>query len=176
MHEIDPKIEDGGTLRVVIETPRGSRHKYAWSDELHAFELRQTLPSGMTWPYDYGFVPQTLGGDGDAVDVLVLMDEAAFPGCVLSVRVIGAFELEKNGERNDRYVTCLLPSKEASLSTDGYDTLSDLPDQLLSEMENFLTLYSAQKGNEIRILGRVESKQARERVRDAHRLFAESRR
>jgi inorganic pyrophosphatase len=165
VHTIDPQLDRSGTLRVVVETPRGSRHKYAWSEELHAFELRQTLSSGLSWPYDYGFIPRTHGGDGDALDALVLMDEPTFPGCIVNVRLLGAFELEKDGERNDRFITCLLPSKETSLSTDGYETLEDLPEQLLSEMATFLTIYSEQRGHETRVLGRVGSKRAFDRVK-----------
>lgn len=167
MHEIDPKIAKDGTLRVVVETPRGSRHKYAWSEELHAFEHKATLGSGLVWPYDYGFIPRTKGGDGDPLDVLVLMDEPAFPGCVLHVRIIGAFEVEKNGVGNDRYVACLLPSREVSLSTDGYETLSDLPKLLLEQIENFLTTYSEQRGNEVRIRGRLQAQKALERIKDS---------
>ena len=157
MERLKPDFRNDDTVRVVIETPRGSRHKYAWNDELKAFELRSTLPSGMTWPYDYGFIPGTTGGDGDPLDILVLMDEPTFPGCILRARLIGAFVVEKNGERNDRYVGCLLPSQEASLSTDGYRTLEDLPQQLLAELENFLQMYSAQKGNDVRVAGRMDA-------------------
>ena len=167
MFDLDPDFGEDHTLRVVIETPRGCRHKYAWSPELRAFELRSTLPSGMAWPYDYGFIPRTKGEDGDPLDVLVLMDEATFPGCVMRVRLIGAFELEKNGERNDRYVACLLPSKEISLSTDGYASLKDLPEQLLKEIETFLQMYSEEKGNEVRVLGRKEASRSFEAVKSA---------
>lgn len=83
------------------------------------------------------------------------MDEPAFPGCVLHVRIIGAFEVSKNGVSNDRYVACMLPSREISLSTDGYETLSDLPQQLLAQMENFLTTYSVQRGNDVSVCGSV---------------------
>ncbi len=165
MHDIDPKIEKDGTLRVVVETPRGSRHKYAWNEDLRAFEHKATLGSGLVWPYDYGFIPRTKGGDGDPLDVLVLMDEPAFPGCLLHVRIIGAFEVEKNGESNDRYVACLLPSREISLSTDGYETLNDLPALLLEQMEHFLTAYSEQRGNEVRVQGRLEAKKALARIK-----------
>jgi inorganic pyrophosphatase len=165
VHDIDPKIEKDGTLRVVVETPRGSRHKYAWNEELGAFEHKATLGSGLVWPYDYGFIPRTKGGDGDPLDVLVLMDEPAFPGCLLHVRIIGAFEVEKNGESNDRYVACLLPSREISLSTDGYETLNDLPALLLEQMEHFLTAYSEQRGNEVRVRGRLEAKKALARIK-----------
>lgn len=167
MHDIDPRLQEDGTLRVVVETPRGSRHKYAWNEEMRAFEHRATLGSGLVWPYDYGFIPRTKGGDGDPLDVLVLMDEPAFPGCVLQVRIIGGFEVEKNGEANDRYVACLLPSKELSLSTDGYETLSDLPKRMLEQLEEFLTTYSEQRGNDVRVRGRMEAKAAFGRIKDS---------
>jgi inorganic pyrophosphatase len=167
VHDLDPQLGDGNTLRVVVETPRGSRHKYAWNEELHAFELRSTLPSGMAWPYDYGFIPGTKGEDGDPLDILVLMDEPTFAGCILRVRLIGAFKIEKNGKRNDRYVGCLLPSKETSLSTDGYESLKDLPEQLLQEMETFLQMYSVQKGNDVRLLGRMGASRSIEAVKSA---------
>jgi inorganic pyrophosphatase len=165
VHDIDPHLKSDGTLRVVVETPRGSRHKYAWNEELRAFEHRATLGSGLVWPYDYGFIPRTKGGDGDPLDVLVLMDEPAFPGCILQVRIIGGFEVEKNGVTNDRYVACLLPSKELSLSTDGYETLSDLPKRLLEELEEFLTTYSEQRGNDVCVRGRMQAKQAFARIK-----------
>jgi len=78
--------DDKQLLRVVIETPKGSRNKLAFDPDDHIFELKKVLPSGMTFPYDFGFVPSTRADDGDPIDVLVLMDEPAFPGCVLSCR------------------------------------------------------------------------------------------
>jgi inorganic pyrophosphatase len=67
--------DDKQMLRVVIETPKGSRNKFAFDPEEHIFELKKVLPAGMTFPYDFGFVPSTKADDGDPVDVLVLMDE-----------------------------------------------------------------------------------------------------
>jgi inorganic pyrophosphatase len=74
--------------RVVVETPKGSRNKFAYDPDDHVFELKWVLPAGMTFPYDFGFVPSTKVDDGDPIDVLVLMDEPAFAGCVLSCRPI----------------------------------------------------------------------------------------
>src|SRR5215469_3947762 len=95
-------------LRVVIETPKGSRNKFAFNVDDRIFELKRVLPAGMEFPYDFGFVPSTLAPDGDPTDVLVLMDEPAFPGCVLLSRIIGVIEGEqydkKSGERNDRII------------------------------------------------------------------------
>ena len=91
-------------LRVVIETPKGSRNKYAFDPEEKVFGLKKVLPAGMAFPYDFGFIPSTLGEDGDPVDVLVLMDEPAFTGCVLKCRIIGIIEGEQ-GTRKTRKET-----------------------------------------------------------------------
>jgi len=102
--------EAGDTLlQVIIETPKGSRNKYAFDEEQKVFVLKAALPAGMVFPYDFGFVPGTIAGDGDPLDVLVLMDEPAFPGCVVPARLIGIIEgiqETPNTEptRNDRLV------------------------------------------------------------------------
>src|SRR5919202_6145584 len=96
-----------GELNVIIETPKGSRNKYDYDEELRLFKLGGVLPSGAVFPFDFGFVPATLGGDGDPLDVLVLMDEPAFTGCLVVTRLIGvidAEQTERDGETkpNDR--------------------------------------------------------------------------
>src|SRR6195256_3016791 len=95
-------------VQVIIETPKGSRNKYAFDADQEVFQLKKVLPAGMAFPYDFGFVPSTKAEDGDPVDVLVLMDEPAFPGCLLKCRVVGVIEGEqrtkKKSERNDRVV------------------------------------------------------------------------
>ena len=70
-------------LRVVIETPKGSRNKYDYDPDCDCLELATVLPEGMSFPYDFGFVPSTLGEDGDPLDILVLMDTPVIPGCVI---------------------------------------------------------------------------------------------
>src|SRR6202051_4738931 len=104
-----PRDEDDGDLiQVIIETPKGSRNKYAFDPEQKVFQLKKVLPAGMAFPYDFGFVPSTRAEDGDPVDVLVLMDEPAAVGCLLTCRIIGIIEGEqgkkKNPERNDRII------------------------------------------------------------------------
>ena len=94
-------VDDKKMLRVVIETPKGSRNKFAFNPDERAFELKKVLPSGMTFPYDFGFVPSTKADDGDPVDVLVLMDEPAFPGCLLTCRVIGVIEGEQGEKKKE---------------------------------------------------------------------------
>jgi Inorganic pyrophosphatase len=87
--------DDKELLRVVIETPKGSRNEFAFNPDERIFELKKVLPAGMTFPYDFRFAPSTKADDGDPVDVLVLMDEPAFPGCVLSCVPIGVIEGEQ---------------------------------------------------------------------------------
>jgi len=97
---LSPRDEDDKQLfRVVVETPKGSRNKYAFDPDNRVFELKKVLPAGMAFPYDFGFLPSTKGGDGDPLDVLVLMDEPAFPGCVLKCRVIGVIEGEQGNKK-----------------------------------------------------------------------------
>jgi inorganic pyrophosphatase len=75
-------------LRVVIETPKGSRNKYDYAPECDCMELGAVLPEGMTFPFDFGFVPSTLGEDGDPLDILVLIDGPVVPGCVIRARLV----------------------------------------------------------------------------------------
>src|SRR5256885_10436049 len=122
LNPLDSK--DKQILRVVIETPKGSRNKFAFDPDQHVFELKKVLPTGMAFPYDFGFIPSTVAEDGDPIDVLVLMDEPAFPGCLLTARLIGVIEAEqtKDGEtvRNDRLIAiaeeCRLHSDVTSSS------------------------------------------------------------
>src|SRR3978361_924603 len=102
--QLDPKKR---TCRAIIETPKGCRNKFNYDPDSGLFMLGGLLPDGMMFPFDFGFIPSTLGEDGDPLDVLVLLDSSVAVGCVLTVRLIGVIEAEqreRNGEcvRNDR--------------------------------------------------------------------------
>ena len=98
----DKKTE---ALQVIIETPKGSRNKYAFDESQGMFLLKKVLPAGMAFPYDFGFVPSTRAEDGDPVDVLVLMDEPAFVGCLLQCRIIGVIEGEQGKKKSASAMT-----------------------------------------------------------------------
>jgi inorganic pyrophosphatase len=157
--------EDKQMLRVVIETPKGSRNKFAFDPDEHVFELKKVLPSGMTFPYDFGFVPSTEADDGDPIDVLVLMDEPAFPGCVLSCRPIGVIEGEqgdkKDKERNDRIVAI----EQDAHSWEDIKTIDDLGKQFVRELEEFFVNYHKLTGKQYRVLGLKGPDQARKLVK-----------
>src|SRR3712207_9187895 len=80
-------------VNVIVETPKGSRNKFDCDEEYRLFTLGGVLPAGAVFPFDFGFIPSTRGGDGDPLDILILMDEPAFTGCLVSARVIGVIEI-----------------------------------------------------------------------------------
>jgi inorganic pyrophosphatase len=141
------------TLQVIIETPKGSRNKYAFDAKREIFSLMKVLPAGMAFPYDFGFLPSTLGEDGDALDVLVLMDEPAFPGCLLQARLIGVIEGEqidgKKRVRNDRLVAIA----EANHMYSNIKRLKDLPRHFVKELQDFFVNYHRLEGKEYKLLG-----------------------
>jgi inorganic pyrophosphatase len=145
--------DDDDVIRVVIETPKGSRNKYAFDPKERVFELKKVLPAGMDFPYDFGFVPSTKADDGDPVDVLVLMDEPAFTGCVLKCRIIGIIEGEqgdkKETERNDRVVA--IEKQNHSWADIGH--IDDLGKQFRKELEEFFVNYHKLSGEEYRVIG-----------------------
>jgi inorganic pyrophosphatase len=145
--------DDEGIIRVIIETPKGSRNKYAFNPEEKVFELKKVLPAGMDFPYDFGFVPPTKADDGDPVDVLVLMDEPAFTGCALQCRIIGIIEGEQGDkqetERNDRIVAI----EKQNHSWADIRHIDDLGKQFREELEEFFVNYHRLSGKKYRILG-----------------------
>lgn len=161
--------DDKKMLRVVIETPKGSRNKFAFDPKEHIFELKKVLPAGMAFPYDFGFVPSTIADDGDPIDVLVLMDEPAFPGCVLTCRPIGVIEGEridkKDKERNDRIVAV----EQDAHSWADIKTIDDLGKQFCRELEEFFVNYHKLIGKEYRVLGIRSPDHARKLVKAGRR-------
>jgi inorganic pyrophosphatase len=146
-------------LRVVIETPKGSRNKFKYDPELACYRLNSVLPEGMVFPYDFGFVPCTKAQDGDPVDVLLLMDVPAYPGIVVESRIIGIIEAEQSEDgkklRNDRIVAVA----KDSLVHSNIKKPSDLNEHMLNEVERFFTNYNQEHGKGFKVLG-VKNKDA----------------
>jgi len=156
--QFDPKT---GVLFVVIETPKGSRNKFDWDFERKAFVLGGVLTAGASFPYDFGFAPGTLGQDGDPLDVLVLMDEPAFSGCLVESRLIGVIEAEqteRDGEtmRNDRFIAV---AQSSHLFCELH-ALDDLAGNLVDEIEHFFVSYNAIKGKKFQLLARGDAARA----------------
>jgi len=150
---LKPLDKQDGILQVIIETPKGSRNKFAFDAKQKIFSLKKVLPAGMVFPYDFGFLPQTIAPDGDPIDVLLLMDEPAFPGIVVRSRLIGVIEGEqlegKKKIRNDRLVAIA----EANHMYANIRRLSDLPGKFLHELEDFFVNYHSLEGKRYKLLG-----------------------
>jgi inorganic pyrophosphatase len=150
---LKPLNKKAGLLQVIIETPAGSRNKFAFDPDQKIFALKKVLPAGMSFPYDFGFLPQTLAPDGDPIDVLLLMDEPAFPGCAVPARLIGVIEGEqidgKKKIRNDRLVAVA----EANHMYANVRKLKDLPGKWIKELQVFFVNYHGLEGKEYRLLG-----------------------
>jgi inorganic pyrophosphatase len=146
---------DSGLVNVVIDTPRGSRCKYKYDEKAGVLRLSKLLPLGASFPYDFGFIPSTRGADGDALDVLVLLDEPVALGCVVPVRLIGVLQAEQtetSGEtvRNDR----LLGVVETPYNPPELRSLDELHRQRVDEIEHFFVSYNEMEGRRFRPTGR----------------------
>lgn len=164
---LDPRGEDG--FQVIVETPKASRNKYGFDPDQGIFVLRKVLPEGMVFPHDFGFLPRTLAADGDPIDVLLLMDVPAFPGCLVPSRLIGVIEGEqmdgKKKVRNDR----LIAVAELSHTYKDWKRLKDLPKQFLTELEAFFVNYHNLEGKRYRLLGCKDAKVASALIKKARK-------
>src|SRR4051794_24804444 len=155
-------IKHGKRLNVIVETPRGSRNKFTYEPELGLFRLGKQLPAGAVFPFDFGFVPSTLADDGDPLDVLVLIDTATFPGCLVRARLLGVMLGRQTG-RSGRTVDNprLIAVGTKSNEYDDIETLHDLPDALVDEIEHFFVSYNAASGKVFEPMGRHGRRGAR---------------
>ena len=161
---IQPFDRESGALHVVIDTPKGSRNKYSWDEKLELFSLSGVLPAGAVFPYDFGFIPNTRGGDGDPLDVLVVMDEPAFVGCLVCCRLLGVIEAKQTEkgktQRNDRLLAVSCDSR----THEQIKSIADIDRVLLQEIEHFFVSYNAAKGKKFKPLRRLGPAQAKNLV------------
>jgi inorganic pyrophosphatase len=131
------QLESEGTTDVVIEIPRGSRNKYEMDHRTGVIRLDRRLFSATVYPADYGFIPDTLGEDGDPLDALVLLDDPTFPGCWVTARPVGVLWMTDEAG-NDAKIICV-PHQEPRW--DKVDDIEGLPAQLKAEIQHFFEVY-----------------------------------
>jgi inorganic pyrophosphatase len=152
LNRISVEGKKKGLFRVVIETTRGSRNKFSYDPDEGVMMLKKVLPEGHVFPFDFGFVPGTKGGDGDPLDVLVIMDEPTFAGCVVECRLIGVLEAkqEEDGKmiRNDRIIAIAA----SSLNFQAYDDVDELPKNVCQQIEHFFVSYNEMAGKKFKPL------------------------
>lgn len=131
------KPEKVTTFDVLIEIPKGSRNKYEYDFELKKIRYDRMIFSSMMYPADYGFMPETLALDGDPLDVLVLVTEPTFPGCVIEVKPIGVFHMTDEKGPDEKVICVPVSDPIASRVND----LPELNAHLLKEIEHFFRVY-----------------------------------
>jgi inorganic pyrophosphatase len=137
-----PFIEGTDHINAIVETPKGSRNKYAYDEITELVKLKRALPAGMVFPFDFGFIPSTVAEDGDPMDILVLTDAPTFPGCLVESKVLGIIKVEQEEDgkkvRNDRVIAVQLHSRMYSSA----NNIDDLPEGLVKEIVNFFASYN----------------------------------
>jgi inorganic pyrophosphatase len=165
-----PAMDDSKRLHCMIEIPKGSRNKYEWDPELQAIKLNRFLFSSVQFPTDYGFVTDTLGDSGDALDALVCVGQPTFPGCLIEVRAVGVLRMDDEEGRSDKLV-CVPHDDPAWEGVDGID---GLPNQLRSEIEHFYSMYKQPEGKDVTVHGWADRDAAEEAIEIGRKRFAEA--
>ncbi|WP_299535169.1 inorganic diphosphatase [Ulvibacterium sp.] len=164
------KPEEVSSFDVLIEIPKGSRNKYEYDFKLKKIRYDRMIFSSMMYPADYGFIPETLALDGDPLDVLVLVTEPTFPGCVMEVKPIGVFHMaDEKGP--DEKVICVPISDPIGNKT---KDLSDLNPHLIKEIEHFFKVYKDLEKKKVDVGGWGNVDQAKDIVAKCINRFVES--
>ncbi len=165
---MDPKK---GSCRVVIETPKGRRNKFDYDPKIESFTLGGLLAEGLSFPFDFGFVPSTVAEDGDPLDIMVLMDEPAHVGCVLSVRLIGIMEAEQTQDGkttpNDRLIGVAIHS----YNHENIHSVTEVNQSVLKQVEEFFVAYNKSRGKKFKVTGLGGPSKAIKRLKKAAEAF-----
>jgi inorganic pyrophosphatase len=153
------------TITAMVECPKGINHKLEFDSEEERFKLTKILPAGLTFPFDFGFITDTRGEDGDPLDIIIVSEITNFPGTMIECRIVGslaASQTERNGKtmRNDRYIGIPVVSQLFSEVKD----ITDLAGAVIDQLEAFFTNYNEQAGKVFKVLERKDAQ-------DAYRLM-----
>jgi inorganic pyrophosphatase len=172
LHDVPPRVRGSKRVNVIIDTPKGSQNKYKYDETLGLFSLSRILPAGMQFPFDFGSVPRTRAEDGDALDVLVLMDAPTFPGCLVTVRLLGVLRARQTENRktirNDR----LIAMAETSVNRPDIQGIDGLSNDQLEEIEDFFIAYNRAHGSEFKATGKLGPAAAEAQLAKAMRAYA----
>ena len=159
-HDIPTGPEPPSLVTAVIEIPANERNKYELDKTLGVFRLDRVLHSAVHYPGDYGFLPRTLGDDGDPLDVLVMMTIPVFTGCLVDCRPIGLFHLVDKGKADEKVIA--VPTGDPY--SEGIHELSDIPQHALKEIEHFFLVYKDLEGVSTRTRGFEDAAAAHEAI------------
>ena len=156
---------------MIVEIPKNSGNKYEYDSELGVFRLDRALYSPMHYPGDYGFIPGTLAADGDPLDVLALVEEASFPGCLIEVRPVGILNMVDNEEADQKIIA--VPNRNPRY--DEVHTMDQIFPHVRREIEHFFTIYKELEGKKTEMQGWGRPMEARDVIVKSRRGFLEGR-
>jgi inorganic pyrophosphatase len=154
-------------INVVVEIPRGSHHKYEYDDNLEAIKLDRVLHSAVFYPMDYGFIPETLAQDGDHLDALVFITEPLFPGCVVTVRPIGALDMEDQAGQDWKIITVA----ETDPKLSNIQSINDIDNHYRNEIEQFFKEYKKLENKIVTVRGWLPKADAIKLIESTHKLY-----
>lgn len=171
LHDL-PLRDDANHLHMVVEIPRGSTVKLKYDEQSGLFLWSRALPLGVSFPHDFGFLPRTLSGDGDALDALVFTEVASYPGVVVPSRAIGALRVEQMRpgqpvKRNDRLLVIPVNEHRRAAVRD----VSDVPQRVLDELQAFFTASLAMTGKNVQFRGWADSEEANQLIDESHARY-----
>ncbi len=168
-HNLSSGPQPPDVVYAVVEVPKGSRNKYEYSKSAGVIKLDRVLYSPLHYPGDYGFIPQSLYGDGDPLDVLIMMTEPTFPGCVIEIRPVGMLKMLDRGEHDDKILA--VPSNDP-LFSDIHD-LGDVTRHFPTEVEHFFKVYKELEGKPVESQGWVGAAEAKKAIAAALQMYRE---
>jgi inorganic pyrophosphatase len=134
-------------INVVVEIPKGSHNKYEYDEKLDVIKLDRVLHSTVFYPADYGFIPQTRGGDGDHLDALIIMTDPVFPGCMVEVRPIGVLYMEDQNEKDEKIIAVATGDPRMAHLKD----VSDIDDFFKKQIHNFFETYKMLENKKVEV-------------------------
>ncbi|MBV9080753.1 MAG: inorganic diphosphatase [Elusimicrobia bacterium] len=168
--QIPPGNDVPRIVNAIIEIPKGGRNKYELDKKTGLFRLDRYLFASSHYPGDYGLIPQTLAADGDPLDVLVMVNDPTFSGCLIETRVIGLFKMRDNGD--DDFKVFGVPNSDPLFAE--VHELDDVPKHFLKEVEHFFATYKQLEGVDIEVQGWGTVKEAIDEVNISVERYAKT--
>ncbi|MGH9666058.1 MAG: inorganic diphosphatase [Bryobacteraceae bacterium] len=163
LYDLDPGPDVPELVRMIVEIPKNSPNKYEYDGQLGVFRLDRALYSPMHYPGDYGFIPGTLADDGDPMDVLALVQEPSFPGCLIEVRPVGILNMVDQQENDQKILA--VPNRNPRY--DQIHTMDQIFPHVRREIEHFFTIYKELEGRVTRMEGWGGPPEARRAITDS---------
>ncbi len=168
MKEIPPGPNPPEEVYVFIEIPKGSQNKYEFDKKLEVFKLDRALHSSLHYPADYGYIPSTLCGDGDPIDVLVLTTEPSFPGCLIEARPIGLIEMEDEKGIDNKILAVSINDPRFFHMKD----IKDISQHTMKEIKHFFETYKALEPKKwVRVRGWFGNKKAKKTIAESIQFY-----